>query len=69
MATKTKVSDLVGIRLFRAIAHTLAFVALGSGLVTQVLTIPFIPVLVTVFTGWVVLIAAVLDLVVSVFEK
>jgi len=43
--------------------------AVGSGMIDETLTIPVIPSIITVITGWVVVIGAILSLTLSVFDR
>ncbi len=43
--------------------------AVGSGMIDETLTIPIIPSIITVITGWVVVIGAILSLILSVFDR
>lgn len=43
--------------------------AVGSGMIQKVLTIPYIPTIVTVVTGWIVVIGAIISIIASLFGR
>jgi purine-cytosine permease-like protein len=43
--------------------------AVGFGMIGQTLTVPFIPVVITVVAGWIVVIGAVLSVIIAIIGK
>lgn len=66
MAKQSKTS-LAGILAW--ITGVLVSLSVGSGMISQVLTIPYIPAVVTVVAGWVVVVGIILSVIVSIFER
>ena len=62
-----KENNLIGIITW--IVGVLVALAVGSGMINKVLTIPGIPTIVTVVTGWVVVVGAILSVILAIFNK
>ena len=60
-------NNLVGIMIW--IVGIIVSLAVGSGMIDGTLTIPAIPAIITVVSGWVVAIGAVISVVLAVFNK
>lgn len=60
-------NTLVG--LFAWIVGVLVALAVGSGMIQEVLTVPGIPAIVTVVAGWVVVVGAIISVILAVFNK
>ncbi len=62
-----KENNLIGIITW--IVGVLVALAVGSGMINKVLTIPGIPTIVTVVAGWVVVVGAILSVILAIFNK
>jgi len=62
-----KESNLIGILIW--IVGVISALAVGSGMIDGTLTIPAIPVVITVIAGWVVVIGAIISLILAIFSK
>ncbi|MAH49373.1 hypothetical protein CMI37_26350 [Candidatus Pacearchaeota archaeon] len=51
------------------IVGVLVSLAVGFGMIGQTLTVPFIPEVITVIAGWVVVIGAVIGVIMAIFAK
>ena len=51
------------------IVGILVSLAVGFGMIAETLTIPFIPVVVTVIAGWIVVIGAIISIIMAIFGK
>ena len=60
-------NSLVGIVAW--IVGVLAALAVGSGMIQRVLTVPGIPTIVTVIAGWIVVIGAIISVILAIFNK
>lgn len=67
MARTKPISALVNIALW--LTGVLVSLAVGFGMIDQVLTIRWIPVIVTVWAGWVVVILTLLSIVLAIIER
>lgn len=47
----------------------LVSLAVGSGMIQKVLTIPYIPQLITQLTGWIVVVGAIVSVIAAIFDK
>lgn len=47
----------------------LVSLAVGSGMIQKVLTIPYIPQLITQVTGWIVVVGAIISVIAAIFDK
>lgn len=63
---KTTVS-IAGI--IAALVGVLVSLSVGSGMATEVLTVPYIPAIVTVVAGWIVIVGTILSVVMALFGK
>ena len=57
------------VSIFAWIVGILVSLAVGSGMIQNVLTVPGIPEIVTQIAGWVVVVGAILSVVLAVFKK
>jgi len=60
-------NSIVGI--FMWIVGILVALAVGSGMIQQVLTVPGIPPIITIIAGWVVVVGAILGVIMAIFKK
>ena len=60
-------SILMGIILW--ITGVLVSLAVGFGMISQTLTVPFIPIIITVIAGWVVVIGSIISLIMAIFNR
>lgn len=73
MAKKTKnkvektTTSIAGI--IAGLVGILVSLSVGSGMATEVLTVPYIPVLMTVVAGWIVIVGTILSVVMALFGK
>jgi len=51
------------------IVGILVSLAVGSGMINQVLTIPGIPTIITVIAGWIVVIGAIISLIMAILNR
>jgi hypothetical protein len=51
------------------IVHVLVSLAVGSGMINEVLTVPGIPAIVTVVAGWIVVVGAIISVILAIFKK
>lgn len=51
------------------IVGILVSLAVGSGMIGKILTIPFIPAIITVIAGWIVVIGAIISVVAAIFNR
>ncbi len=47
----------------------LVSLAVGSGMISETLTIPFIPSIITVVAGWIVVVGAIISIIAAIFNK
>lgn len=64
---KMKDNSLMGIVTW--IVGILVALAVGSGMINKVLTVPGIPAIVTIVAGWVVVVGAIISIILAVFNK
>ena len=57
-----------GVGLVMWIVNTLVSLAVGFGLVSQTLTVPYIPAIITVIAGWIVVIGIVVGVVMAIIK-
>ena len=62
-----KNTNLMGIIAW--ITGILVSLAVGFGMIAETLTVPFIPSVVTVVAGWIVVIGAVVSIIMAIFNK
>ena len=62
-----KENNLLGIITW--IVGVLVALAVGSGMINKVLTIPGIPTVITIIAGWVVVVGAILSVILAIFNK
>jgi len=62
-----KENSLMGIVTW--IVGVLVALAVGSGMINSVLTIPGIPGVITIIAGWVVVVGAILSVILAIFAK
>ncbi len=62
-----KENNLIGIITW--IVGVLVALAVGSGMINNTLSIPGIPTIITIVAGWVVVVGAVLNVVLAIFNK
>ena len=62
-----KNNDLVGILVW--IVGVLVSLAVGSGMIDKVLTVPMIPEIVTQIAGWIVVIGVILGVIITIFDN
>lgn len=60
-------NSLVGILTW--IVGVIVALAVGSGMIDNTLSIPAIPLVITVIAGWVVVVGAVLSVILAIFNK
>lgn len=60
-------NDLIGILMW--IVGVIVSLAVGSGMIDGTLTIPAIPAVITVVSGWIVVVGAVISVVLAIFNK
>ncbi len=60
-------NSLVGIIAW--IVGVLVALAVGSGMINSVLTIPGIPEIITIIAGWVVVVGAIVSVILAIFAK
>ena len=51
------------------IVGLLVSLSVGSGMVQKVLTIPYVPVLITQIAGWAVVIGAIISIIAAIFDR
>jgi hypothetical protein len=51
------------------IVGILVSLAVGSGMISKILTIPFIPTIITVIAGWIVVIGAIISVIAAIFNR
>jgi len=66
-ATGKPESGLIGIVVW--ITGILVSLAVGFGMVAETLTIPYIPAIITIIAGWVVIVGAILSVIIAIFNK
>lgn len=59
--------NLIGVITW--IVGILVSLAVGSGMINGILSIPMIPSIITVIAGWIVVIGAILSLILAIFNK
>jgi len=64
---KDSSSTLMGIILW--ITGILVSLAVGFGMISRTLTVPFIPTIITVIAGWIVVIGSIISLIMAIFNK
>jgi len=62
-----KDNNLVGILIW--IVGIIVSLAVGSGMINKVLSIPTIPSIITIIAGWIVVIGAIVSVILAVFNK
>ena len=62
-----KEGNLVGILAW--VVGIIVSLAVGSGMINGPLTIPYIPSVITIIAGWVVVIGAILSIILAIFSK
>jgi hypothetical protein len=67
MAKKEKGFDLSAFLAW--ITGVLVALAVGSGMINQILTIPFIPNIITIIAGWIVSIGAIVSVILAIFNR
>ncbi len=60
-------NNLVGIIMW--IVGVIVSLAVGSGMINGTLIVPVIPAIVTVISGWVVVVGAIISIVLAIFNK
>ncbi len=60
-------NNLVGILTW--IVGVLVALAVGSGMINRTLSVPGIPVIITIIAGWVVVIGAIASVILTIFNK
>jgi len=60
-------NNLIGILTW--IVGIIVSLAVGSGMIDGTLTIPTIPVIITIISGWVVVVGAIVSVVLAIFNK
>jgi purine-cytosine permease-like protein len=60
-------NNLIGVITW--IVGILVSLAVGSGMIDEVLTIPGIPAIITVIAGWVVVVGAIISVILAIFSK
>ncbi len=51
------------------VVGVLVSLSVGSGMAYKVLTIPYVPPIVTIVAGWIVIVGTILGIIVALFEK
>lgn len=71
MAKKTKVEEVTTslASIIAWIVGVLVSLSVGSGMVSEVLTVPYIYPIITIVTGWIVIIGTILSVVMALFGK
>jgi len=67
MEVKMQENSIVGI--FVWIVGIIVALAVGSGMINQVLIVPTIQPIVTIVAGWVVVVGAILSVILAIFNK
>jgi len=62
-----KKNNFIGIILW--IVGVIVSLAVGSGMIDKTLSIPLIPSIITIASGWVVVVGAILTVVLTIFDK
>lgn len=60
-------NSLIGILIW--IVGIIVALAVGSGMIEGILSIPMIPLIITIISGWVVVIGAVISVILAIFNK
>ena len=60
-------NNLIGILTW--IVGVIVALAVGSGMINRILTIPMIPEIITIISGWVVVVGAILSVILAIFNK
>lgn len=60
-------NNLVGILIW--VVGIIVSLAVGSGMIDETLIIPMIPSIITIISGWVVVVGAIISVILAVFNK
>jgi hypothetical protein len=67
--TKKKTNSSTFVNVLVWFVGVIVALAVGSGMIDSTLTIPLIPEIVTVITGWIVIIGTILSLILAIFDR
>ncbi|MBP7708449.1 hypothetical protein KA107_02095 [Candidatus Pacearchaeota archaeon] len=67
MAKKESVFDLSAFIAW--VTGILVSLAVGSGMISQTLAVPYIPAIITVIAGWIVVIGAIISVILALFKR
>ncbi len=67
MAKKESSFNLAGFIAW--VTGVLVSLAVGSGMINQILVVPYSPAIITIIAGWIVVIGAIISIVLALFQR
>lgn len=64
---QTKSSTFINVLVW--IVGVIVALAVGSGMIDKTLAIPLVPVVITVITGWIVVLGTILSVILAIFDR